>query len=288
MRLQSLFLLLALVIICEHQCSADEKKGTSAEAAPTKADWDENEVFNDDDGYTNKIKPSKSKNRYKNDDDNYGGNTSDQDDDDDNSYNTKPSYNDDDDYQSAENSSPRKRKTPDDMGHMNIYLREPSKDGKRRKPKRFRFPVARYERRRFPKTFGPLVSFLPWLPIFADRLTKQTIIFSPTGGIYIIPPVINFYGKLISVAQLIASGYASLVSSGAPPPPAVNVAPLVQPGPVVGPGVPTINPETGGFKGGVRTQFQSSFSGPKYPKAVAEQADYSQQDQGGKPRSGGY
>jgi len=43
--------------------------------------------------------------------------------------------------------------------------------------------------------------------------------------------VINFYGKLISVAQLIASGYASLVSSGAPPPPAVNVAPLVQPGP---------------------------------------------------------
>jgi len=39
------------------------------------------------------------------------------------------------------------------MGHMNIYLREPSKDGKRRKPKRFRFPVARYERRRFRMCF---------------------------------------------------------------------------------------------------------------------------------------
>jgi hypothetical protein len=32
--------------------------------------------------------------------------------------------------------------------------------------------------------------------------------------VYIIPPVINAYGQLFSVAQLIASGYASLVSSG--------------------------------------------------------------------------
>jgi len=94
----------------------------------------------------------------------------------------------------------------------------------------------------------PLISFLPWLPIFADKLTKQTIIFSPTGGrknnhflcfihfivfffiVYIIPPVINMYGQMFSIAQLIASGYCSLVSSGVPPPPAVNVAPLVSPG----------------------------------------------------------
>jgi len=48
--------------------------------------------------------------------------------------------------------------------------------------------------------------------------------------VYIIPPVINFYGERFSIAQLIASGYVSLVSSGAPPPPAVDVAPLVQPG----------------------------------------------------------
>lgn len=99
--------------------------------------------------------------------------------------------------------------------------------------------------------FPPLLSFLPWLPIFSDRLTKQTIIYSPTGGskdffffckiyfnnigfysiVYIIPPVINFYGQRFSIAELIASGYVSLVSSGAPPPPAVDVAPLVQPGP---------------------------------------------------------
>ncbi len=30
--------------------------------------------------------------------------------------------------------------------------------------------------------FSPLLSLLPWLPIFVDRLTKQTIIYSPTGG----------------------------------------------------------------------------------------------------------
>jgi hypothetical protein len=35
------------------------------------------------------------------------------------------------------------------MGHMNIYVREPSKDGKKKKPRRFRLPTARYERRRF-------------------------------------------------------------------------------------------------------------------------------------------
>ena len=99
-------------------------------------------------------------------------------------------------------------------------------------------------------SFGPLVSFLPWIPIFADRVTKQTIIYSPTGGgecflsskrhartmfmtwlVYILPPLINFYGRLISVAELIASGYASLVGTGVPPPPALDIAPLVQPTP---------------------------------------------------------
>ena len=94
-----------------------------------------------------------------------------------------------------------KRKSPDELAHMNIYVREPSKDGRRKKPRRYRFPVARYERTRFRTShvlslsqlphcshlllsarFGPLVSFLPWVPIFVDRLTKQTIIYSPTGG----------------------------------------------------------------------------------------------------------
>ncbi len=105
--------------------------------------------------------------------------------------------------------------------------------------------------------------------------------------VYIIPPVINFYGQLFSIAELIASGYCSLVSSGAPPPPAVNVAPLVQPGAgkylfwisiqsiffvltVAGPGIPPANTVTGGFKGGVRTEFRS-FARPRYPSAVEEE-----------------
>jgi hypothetical protein len=153
------------------------------------------------------------------------------------------------------------------------------RDNKKRKPKRMRFPVARYERNRFP-SFGPLISFLPWLPIFTDRLTKQTFIYSPTGGVYICPPVINFYGDLISIAELIASGYASLVSTGAPPPPAVNIAPLVQPGPVVGPNIPAISTTTGGFKGGVSTQYRFTPRA-KYPKVIEEDEPYvSQKDQG--------
>jgi len=43
--------------------------------------------------------------------------------------------------------------------------------------------------------------------------------------------LINFYGQRFAVAQLIKWGYASLVSTGAPPPPNVDVAPLVQPVP---------------------------------------------------------
>jgi len=159
------------------------------------------------------------------------------------------------------------------MGNINIYMR----DGKKRKPKRMRFPVARYERSRFP-SFGPLISFLPWLPIFTDRRTKQTYFYSPTGGMYIIPPVINFYGDLISIAELIASGYASLVSTGAPPPPAVNVAPLVQPGPVVGPNIPAINSATGGFKGGVSTQYRFAPRA-RYPTEVEEDGSFLQENQ---------
>jgi hypothetical protein len=70
--------------------------------------WDEKEVFESDEQYSYKKKPSY--NRDDNDNDNsYDGKQSDQDDDDDNSYDTKPSYNDDDDdYESSENRSPRK------------------------------------------------------------------------------------------------------------------------------------------------------------------------------------
>ncbi|CAF0770447.1 unnamed protein product [Rotaria sordida] len=190
----------------------------------------------------------------------------------------KPSKSDDDDddtdLKPSEKKSKRRRKSPDYIGHMNIYLRGSSKRGKKEKPKRFRFPVARYDRRRY-RSFGSLINFLPWLPIFVERRTKQTIIYSPTGGVYILPPVINFYGKVYSIGELIASGYASLVSTGASPPPAVDVSPLVQTGAVVGSGIPTVNPATGGFDTGVQTNF-GSFAAPKYSNSYRGMYGYQQ------------
>ena len=47
--------------------------------------------------------------------------------------------------------------------------------------------------------------------------------------VYILPPLINFYGKMFSVAELIMSGYASLVSSGIQPTGPINMMPYFQP-----------------------------------------------------------
>ncbi|UJR09622.1 hypothetical protein I4U23_013856 [Adineta vaga] len=259
----------------------DEYNGKDYKNKERRPSYKGNDKYDDDDEYNGNDyknkgrRPSYKGNDKYDDDDEYNGN------DYKNkgrrpSYKGNDKYDDDDEYNGNDYKSKGRRPSkysskPKDMGHMNIYLREPSKDGKRKNPKRFRFPVANYERERFPRNFGPLLSFMPWLPIFADRFTKQTIIYSPTGG-----------GK--DLAQLIASGYASLVSTGAPPPPAVDVAPLVQPGPVVGPGVPTINPSTGGFKGGVRTDYRS-FPRPSYPGNYQERS-YSQKDDYSKPKVG--
>jgi len=147
--------------------------------------------------------------------------------------------------------------------------------------KKVRFPVRHYpDYRRFPiGRFPPLISIFPWLPIFYDRVTYQTFCFSPTGGMYVIPPLINFYGKLFAVAQLIKWGYASLVSTGAPPPPNVNVAPLVQPPPPPPPppvGGPVVDAPVAGssasgngatkdqFIEGVKTDFASFKPRPSY------------------------
>ncbi|CAF1475850.1 unnamed protein product [Adineta ricciae] len=144
---------------------------------------------------------------------------------------------------------------PEKLGHMNIYMRKPVDHSNRRDFERYRFPVARYDRNRFPLR-GPFLSFMPQIPLFVDRLTQQTIIFSPSG-VYILPPVINFFGRRFSIADLIASGYASLVSSGAPPTGPINMMPYFQPIPLYGAGIPTIDSFTGGFRGGIRTKHRS-------------------------------
>ncbi|CAF0857904.1 unnamed protein product [Rotaria sordida] len=150
---------------------------------------------------------------------------------------------------------------------------------KQRAFSRIRFPVRHFPNyRQFPITrFPPLMSILPWLPIFYDKVTYQTIIFSPTGGIYILPPLINFYGQRFAVAQLIKWGYASLVSTGAPPPPNVDVASLVQPSQVVN--VANTAPTPGlafdekrvQFTDGVKTNFLH-FK-PQYSQTLVEGED---------------
>ncbi|CAF1175006.1 unnamed protein product [Adineta ricciae] len=171
----------------------------------------------------------------------------------------------------------------DDDGYKKNYR-------KKRSYSRVKFPVRHFKDiRKFPlRNFPPLISVFPWLPVFYDKITYQTFIFSPTGGIYILPPLINFYGKRFAVAQLIKWGYASLVSSGAPPPPNVNVAPLVQPAaapvPAASPNVPPPSnnqppPDNGPsydtkknrFVGGVQTDFPD-FK-PRYSQTVGEK-DY--------------
>ena len=70
------------------------------------------------------------------------------------------------------------------------------------------------------------------MPIFVDPSTGQTIIHSSRGTsksiyilknlsqwnsfyiAYIIPPLINVYGKIFSIGELIRSGYASFINTG--------------------------------------------------------------------------
>ncbi|UJR19093.1 hypothetical protein I4U23_022224 [Adineta vaga] len=144
-----------------------------------------------------------------------------------------------------------KHRTPDSLGHMNIYIDKNNQNNYHQ----HRLPVARYNRHRMPFR-GPFLNFMPWIPIFADRFTKQTIIFS-SSGVYILPPLINTYGQLFSVAQLIASGYASLVSGGSTLNGNIDMLRYFQPQPLIGPGIPVINPLTGGFVGGMYGNFGS-------------------------------
>jgi len=78
-----------------------------------------------------------------------------------------------------------------------------------------------------------------WMPIYVDRIYRQTIIYTPTLGmklfetknkilslliiVYVLPPLVNFYGKLYSVAELVAYQYATFHSDGAAMSPNFNI-----------------------------------------------------------------
>ncbi|CAF4371556.1 unnamed protein product, partial [Adineta steineri] len=72
---------------------------------------------------------------------------------------------------------------------------------------------------------------------------------------------------MFSVAELIVSGYASLVSSGVPPMGPINMMSYFQPTPLYGAGIPRFNPLRGSFDGGIRTEYKS-FNIRQSPRTV--------------------
>ncbi|CAF0737504.1 unnamed protein product [Adineta steineri] len=72
---------------------------------------------------------------------------------------------------------------------------------------------------------------------------------------------------MFSVAELIVSGYASLVSSGVPPTGPINMMSYFQPTPLYSAGIPRFNPIRGSFDGGIRTEYKS-FNIRQSPRTV--------------------
>ncbi|UJR07270.1 hypothetical protein I4U23_011558 [Adineta vaga] len=145
---------------------------------------------------------------------------------------------------------------PKSIGYMNIYIRKPIPNGNRQPFQRFQFPTACYRRHEFPLT-DSLISIMPWTNIYFDRRSRQTIIYSLKGGVCILPSLINVYDEIFSVAELIASGYASLVRSGVKPIHSIDVTFYFKPIQLSGPGIPKINDLTGIFEDGVHTRYGS-------------------------------
>ncbi|UJR18113.1 hypothetical protein I4U23_005013 [Adineta vaga] len=126
---------------------------------------------------------------------------------------------------------------PEKVGFTNIFVRKPNKAGSgKSSADRIRFPTARYTRHNFPLR-GQFINLLPQVPIYFDRRTRQTIIYSPAGGF----------------------------SSGSQPIGPINMAPIFQPTPIIGHGIPQINRFTGSFRGGYRTNY-GRFPLRKYPE----------------------
>jgi len=149
-----------------------------------------------------------------------------------------------------------KLRRPFSIGYMNIYVRKISNHHGRRSHHRLRIPVARYEHRRTPFK-SHLVNYMPWVPIFADRITKQTVVYSPTGKVYVMPALITSDDRLFSIAQLIASGTVSFFSDGARPTNTIDMARLFQFKFLAGPTIPKFDETEGSFKSGFRTYYDS-------------------------------
>ncbi|CAF1482049.1 unnamed protein product, partial [Adineta ricciae] len=153
---------------------------------------------------------------------------------------------------------------PDIIGHINIFIRQPTQNGRHRTAQRLRFPAARYTTRTFP-ILGPFTSFQVTLPLFVHSLSVQTIIYASEEAVYLLPPLFNKYGQIFSLAELIALQYAGLEERMCRETSSVNLTALFRPEIVSGPSIPQIDLTTGYFQGGIEVNYRwpliTKFSG---------------------------
>ncbi|CAF1202108.1 unnamed protein product [Adineta steineri] len=146
---------------------------------------------------------------------------------------------------------------PDDRGYFDVYIRRSCHDERQNPFEQVRFPYARYNRRqyRFSRSW---IRFSRWMPIYANIFNRHTMIYS-SNGVYILPPLITAYGRLISLAELMAYGYATMLKTHVLMPSYFDAAYYAHSGAYLMRGMPRFNPEIGVFMGGVQSQYQSQF-----------------------------
>ncbi|CAF4227286.1 unnamed protein product, partial [Adineta steineri] len=146
---------------------------------------------------------------------------------------------------------------PNDRGYFDVYVRRSCHDERQNPFEQVRFPYARYNRRqyRFSRSW---IRFSRWMPIYANIFNRHTMIYS-SNGVYILPPLITAYGRLISLAELMAYGYATMLKTHVLMPSYFDAAYYAHSGAYLMRGMPRFNPEIGVFMGGVQSQYQSLF-----------------------------
>ncbi|CAF1393192.1 unnamed protein product [Adineta steineri] len=148
-------------------------------------------------------------------------------------------------------------KPPEALGRVALYIRKPSSDDDddRKPPLRVYVPAARYHVRRFPLK-GPFLNFMPSTPIFANRATQETIIYSSIRG-YILPALVDGHGQLYSIARLIATGYASFTEEEMHSSKSIDMNTYFESSAVPGARIPKIDTRRGGFSSGLRVNINS-------------------------------
>ncbi|CAF4289638.1 unnamed protein product, partial [Adineta steineri] len=103
------------------------------------------------------------------------------------------------------------------------------------------------------------IRYSRWMPIYENRLTRHTMIYS-SNGVYILPPLVNVYGRLVSLAELMAYGYATIPNTKVLMPSFFNADNYAHSRKYSIRGLPQFDPETGVFTGGVQSEYESQFN----------------------------